>query len=68
MEDYIILMKKYGNEIIENTFKDIEYIHKEENRFTFEDQRKATKYSYTNSGRLEESSLFEYIVYRMPEE
>lgn len=31
-------------------------------------QRKTTKYSYTNSGRLEESSLFEYIVYRMPEE
>ena len=42
-EKTIELVKEYGSEIIENTFKDNEYMKKEENRFTFEDQRQATK-------------------------
>lgn len=37
------LINKYGDKIIKNTFSDKDYLQKEENRFTFEDQRQATK-------------------------
>lgn len=37
------LINKYGKDIIENTFTDKEYLQKDENRFTFEEQRQATK-------------------------
>lgn len=40
MNDFI---KKHGKEIIINTFSDKDYVQKEENRFTFEEQRQATK-------------------------
>lgn len=37
------LINKYGNEIIENTFSDKEYLQKDENKFTFGEQKQATK-------------------------
>lgn len=37
------LINKYGDEIIKNTFSDKEYLQKQENRFTFDEQRQATK-------------------------
>ena len=37
------LLLKYGSEIIVNTFSDKEYLQRPENRFTFENQRQATK-------------------------
>lgn len=37
------LLLKYGNEIIINTFSDKEYLQRPENKFTFEDQKQATK-------------------------
>lgn len=37
------LLLKYGSEIIINTFSDKEYLQRPENRFTFENQKQATK-------------------------
>ena len=37
------LINKYGDEIIKNTFSDKDYIQKQENKFTFDEQRQATK-------------------------
>lgn len=37
------LLLKYGSEIIVNTFSDKEYLQRPENRFTFENQKQATK-------------------------
>lgn len=42
-EEMTNLINKYGKDIIENTFTDKEYLQKDENRFTFEEQRQATK-------------------------
>lgn len=37
------LLLKYGSEIIVNTFSDKEYLQRPENRFTFDNQKQATK-------------------------
>lgn len=37
------LINKYGDEKIKNTFSDKEYLQKQENKFTFDEQRQATK-------------------------
>lgn len=37
------LIDKYGDEIIKNTFGDKDYMQKQENRFTFDEQKQATK-------------------------
>ena len=37
------VINNYGDEIIKNTFSDIDYLQKQENRFTFDEQRQATK-------------------------
>lgn len=37
------LINKYGADVIKNTFSDKEYLQLLENRFTFDDQRQATK-------------------------
>jgi len=40
-DQMVELIEKYGNEVIENTFGDTEYM--QNNRFTLEEQRQATK-------------------------
>ena len=42
-KEMVNLLNKYGEDAIKNTFDDKEYLQKEENRFTFEEQRQATK-------------------------
>lgn len=42
-QDLSKLITKYGADCIGATFSDKEYIKKPENRFTFDEQRKATK-------------------------